>query len=447
MTGDQGVLAGGPATGREAPLELLVHEGLSRRKQSRREKRASRATWVWLAPYFVASVVLAPMESSALPTKYVEWGIITLLGFIALVAGTEGSKSHRILAVTIPLILIALAYEVLGPRGPDRPHLIGALVYFLVYAVTTIYAALFFRGKDFVDHFYRFAVASALVAVIFYALSVGLGVTLMSNWRGGSGVTGQRLQGFLFEPSAWAPIVPALMITAWRRQHWLGVVLGLCVVLLAQSPTVLLVTVLGICLYYLVTTSWAGMKIPALVVMILIVVGGAAFVNNSDGYAMQKSQNSTEKFVGRLVVGIQSLAEGDQRGEARIDSTAVILQDIADSGTIVFGKGLNSASVDYGEDDDNKYRANNIWVRTLYETGIVGLVILLIAMFIAVVRMHRYRSLAAIFIPFFVASMVNSAGGHQLYKFVFLGVLIFALNWMPRSTGSVDYEREDLITR
>ena len=48
---------------------------------------------------------------------------------------------------------------------------------------------------------------------------------------------------------------------------------------------------------------------------------------------------------------------------------------------------------------------------------------------LAVARMRRERAVAAVLIPFCIASFINNAQGIELFKFVLLGILLFAFGW------------------
>ncbi len=98
------------------------------------------------------------------------------------------------------------------------------------------------------------------------------------------------------------------------------------------------------------------------------------------------------------------------------------------------GYGPNSNSVylakKYG--DGRNYAANSLYVAWLFDFGRIGACALLAAVFLILLRLAGRPASAALFIPFLVASLINSAQGFELFKFTFVSILLYLFGWERR---------------
>ena len=86
----------------------------------------------------------------------------------------------------------------------------------------------------------------------------------------------------------------------------------------------------------------------------------------------------------------------------------------------------------YPGPDGAAVAANALWVSFLFDYGETGVAVLGVLMAIAAWRMRRDPLMAAILLPFFVATLVNSTGADT--ALVALGVMLFAFGWAAPAT-------------
>lgn len=395
--------------------------------KSRLNRPYKLSALAFLLPYFAAVITIRDTET-VLPTRFVEWALIALVSVVFLLSGVRAVELERVVGGLFVLLLLAAVYLVSSePSWVERlvPY-IG--IYAALYGATVLFAALLFSATDFVMVFYRLSIASAIIAVLSWLASIALSMPVLTNARGGSGVASFRLQGLLAEPSNWAPIVIAMIILAWMRRNWWVILLAIVVAVLSQSPTVFLVGVLSLVLYLLLATPWRASKVPITIASLILFSAAGSYALSADGQQLSQSSNFFINVLGRLVIGVQGAINGDATAEARLRSTDIVIQAAMASGRFEWGNGLNSASLYFEEIyGAANIRANALWVRAIYEVGLFGCIIILVLIVISLIRLAKFPILAAVFIPIFVTSMVNSA--HQLNKLAILGILLFAFRW------------------
>ena len=75
----------------------------------------------------------------------------------------------------------------------------------------------------------------------------------------------------------------------------------------------------------------------------------------------------------------------------------------------------------------------------LFDFGEGGVAIVAILMLIAFWRLQRYPVMAAILLPFLIASLLNSAEGSFEYAFVVLGIMLFTFHWVDTPMAISSY--------
>lgn len=392
------------------------------------------AAGLFLAPYFISSASIG-LTKHVLPSRSPALLALAILALAIVLRG--GLAVGRVAAGVLGLGVLVLGYEIsrgVPEYGFRDAYLAAGFGFVVIYGLTVVYGALFFDRRAFVTVFYWLSITSAWVAIAAWGLDRLANTDVLVNRRETGG--GDRLVGLLAEPSAWAPIVPVLIILGLRRRYPVLPMLTAAIVTYAsQSPTVYLVTVTSLILYSLLTTKWSRGRVPALVLTCVVVVGGTYFVTTANAMEYVASTNRVENAVGRLLLGFESIqrGDGDPAVNARLSSTQLTVSEVDDLEIYWVGYGPNSSSVYFPA----KYPAaegvapgpNAIWVRALFEGGVPLAAALVTLLALAVIRVRHYSDLAAIFLPVTVAVMINSAGGHDLNKLAVLGLLLFAFGW------------------
>lgn len=412
----------------------------NRQTEQRTSRQIYTATWLFLLCYFMYGVGFPSGRLVALPPRLVE-----LVGMTVLVIGAVIGQRVRLKAlprVFIPLwfglIVVAIwtTSRVHPKWATESSYVLSGLYYTATYATAVAFTVLFYDETSFVQLFWKIARISIVVALAAYGVALVIGRPVLS-----SGITfgaPLRLQGLLAEPSAWAPVVAAVAIIAWRRRAWRWLVLAGIAGVLAKSPVVIVVTAVSIPLFYVLIERWKGRKVLLLGVILITVPLAANFLLNANPAPYLNSKNPAQKSVGKLLVGIQ--ADPDVRARnatARLESTQATLKEIRASHWTFTGYGPGSS----GPYFKAKYRPDNptvrgvapnaLWIETYFNFGVLGLIALMWLIGIAVVRMRTCPDAAAVFLPFVVAAMVNSAHGVELYKFVVVAIVVFTFGWSP----------------
>jgi hypothetical protein len=241
------------------------------------------------------------------------------------------------------------------------------------------------------------------------------------------------MQGTVSEPSAWAPVIPIVLLLAVKHRSWLYVFLALVGVVLADSPTCFLVLAVTLPVYFALTSSWRW-RIPLLVMLSVLIPLAAFFVQSASPSNYLNSENPALIAVGRLLSGIRNVETGGQVGSNdRYSSTTVVITQTEQNGWLYTGAGPAADGTYFRAKYPATgpiYGTNSLWVTALFDFGVGGVFAIGLLMLAAIWRMRNDRTMAAILLPFFVASLVNSAEGPFLYVYVVLGVMLFAFGWI-----------------
>jgi len=388
------------------------------------------ATWLFVLPLFTDGVVKDVVKAEIVG--------LAVLAFVRIVISDRLLPQRavgRIFMTVGVLALIGIAYLAFkgwpSNAGSTRSYDTYALIYGGTYVAVAVYAVLFLREELFEQVIWRCATLALWIAVASCAASRLTGYLLLVNPADG----GLRMVGTLSEPSAWAPVLTLVLLLALRRRSWVYLALVLAGLVLADSPTCVLIMAVTVPLYYAMTSSWPY-RVPLLVVLAIIIPAGIFFVQRADATAWLDSGNASEIVVGRLVSGIQNVeTNGDEGTNGRFYSTTVIIADTREHGWMHFGAGPAADATwlpaIYPIASTGGVEANALWVAILFDFGEVGVATLGAMMIVAVWRMRRNPPMTAILLPFFITALVNSSGAGPEPAFVALGIMLFAFRWAP----------------
>jgi hypothetical protein len=299
----------------------------------------------------------------------------------------------------------------------------------LTYLAVCAFAILFFEERVFERVTWRAAIVALWIGVLSWLASrLTHHLLLVSESHGVL-----RMQGLLSEPSAWAPVIPLVTLFAIRRRSWLSLGLAALATVLTASPTCVLVLAATIPLYYVLT----GTRRSRVVVVFALAVSLPAavlFLYAAGPSPYLDSHNTAEKAVGRLLAGIEyAKTDGRAGHNTRLSDTRVVISEAEANGWLLAGSGPAADQTYFpARFPSGTLRPNALWVSVLFDFGLIGVLLLGALMVIAVWRMRRRPHMCAILLPFFVASLINSAEGSFEYGFVALGIMLFAF----RSAGT-----------
>jgi hypothetical protein len=402
-----------------------------------RARLAQWATWACVGVYLFALIPIGG-RTLILGSRPVEAVVLAVTAGIALTSGVASKAANRVLFSIIGVALVAVLHSVVFPRhlefGTADDYVVAAAGFVLTCASTFVFAGWFFERRLFVDTFRRLATAALVVGLAGYAAWRLVGFPDLVSRRIDTGVG--RMQGTLSEPSAWAPVLGGLILLALRERRWRTlVVLGVGVAL-AKSPTVVLVVAASLVIYALADTSAWRARPLRIAGVVAAVVAGLWFVETADPVAWSNSDNEVSQSIGKLLSGIDNVRTGGDVGRNdRYQSTDLTFDEIDELDIGLVGAGPDAHAVYFAE----KYPApagalrgpgpNAIWVMAAFNFGWLGMLALLALLALTVARMRRDMEVAAVLLPFVLASLVNSASGFALYKFTLLAMLLFVFGW------------------
>jgi hypothetical protein len=387
------------------------------------------ATWVVVLRYFAAGIVRDPL--------HVGTAGLAVLAFAAFIVFRQPIPRHamgRICLTAAVLTLLLCGYLVSGswpsafgtPAGYDAE----AVKFVVSYVALGAFAVLFFEERLFERVVWRAATVALWVGVVSCLASrLSHRILLVSASHGAL-----RLLGTLSEPSAWAPVISLVVLLAIRRRSWLYLALAFVGVVLAASPTCILVLVATVSLYYALTGT-RRQRLTVLLSLAVFIPVAVFFLQTARPDRYLDSHNTAEVALGRLVSGIRNVETGGKTGHnTRFASTRVVIADATANGWLHTGAGpaadITYFAAKYPDGTrPEAYRPNSLWVEVLFDFGEVGVVVLGIFMLTSAWRMRHRPEMCAILLPFFVASLINSAEGFLEYSFVALGIMLFAFGW------------------
>jgi hypothetical protein len=371
----------------------------------------------------------------------VEVASLAVLAFVRIVVPNRVLPQHaveRIFMTVGVLTLIGIAYLAFRPwpsnAGTVRSYNTHALVFGGTLVAVAVFVTLFFEEELFERVIWLGARLALWIGVVSCVVSRLTGHLLLVFPSDG----GLRMVGTLTEPSDWAPVLTLVLLLALRRRSWLYLALVLAGLILADSPTCILVMAVTVPLYYAMTSSWR-FRVPLLVILAIIIPATVFFVQRADAAAWLDSGNSAKIAVGRLVSGIRNVESGGQEGaNSRFQNATVVITAAREHGWIHFGAGPAAdstwLSAMYAGPTGATVSPNALWLVFLFDFGEVGVVALGAMMIVAVWRMRRNSRMSALLLPFFIATLVNSTGAD--IALVALGIMVFAFRWVPIATAS-----------
>jgi hypothetical protein len=390
------------------------------------------ATWLFVLSFLTLGV--------GRDHAYVEWGGLALLAFASFVLFRQPVPARairRIILSAVVLMLVVCAYLIFGAWpssfGAGRSYDVQAVYFVVTYLAVCAFAVLFFEERIFERVIWRAAIVALWIGVLSWLVSRLTHHLLLASESHGV----LRMQGMLSEPSAWAPVIPLVVLLAIQRRSWWSLGLAVLATVLTASPTCVLVLVATIPLYYVLT----GTRRSRVVVVLALVVSLPAavlFVYAAGPGPYLEGHNTAEKAVGRLLAGIEyAKTDGRAGHNTRLADTRVVISEAKANGWILAGAGPAADDTYFpARFPSGTLRPNALWVSVLFDFGLIGVLLLGNLMVIAVCRMRYRPQMCAILLPFFVASLINSAEGNFEYGFVALGITLFAFGWA--GTSQVD---------
>ena len=383
------------------------------------------ATWLFLLPVFSEGVFPGVVK--------VETAGMALLAFASVVIHRHPLPFRafwRVYCTFAVLSLIVMGYLTFGSPpadGAPSAYLDRELMFIVTYTLVAVFAVMFFSLREFEAALWRAATIALWIGVLTCAASRATGRLILVNPDAG----GLRMVGTLTEPSEWAPILAAVLILAFRRRSWLYALLALAGLLLADSPTCILVTIVSIALYALIGCRWEA---RAATILILCALAPLAAFALRDQSALLASRDPALVAVGRLASGVTNVETGgDEGANSRYTSVTEVTEAARDGGWLTGGAGPGADAVYFTtiQAEDGPIEASNeMWLSVLFDFGEWGVAVFALMLLAGVRGMRRAPAALAVFLPFFAAAMVNSSIPD--WSVTALGIVLFAFGWHAR---------------
>jgi hypothetical protein len=286
----------------------------------------------------------------------------------------------------------------------------GVLLWAYLFAVclyaSTIEVENYQKLLYFFDLFAKTAVVVAILSFMFYKIT---DVSVLIHFYDGFGLA--RLQGFFSEPSAFAPVSCWLLMSGVKNSKLTNIGLAITACVLASSPIVIISTLLALGTYLMIFH-------PRITPLILVATAlTAAYVTLVDC-----SINYDGSSISRALCGAKTVFSEDARAvfsNDRIISSIAIFDHLSATNSLVFGLGINSASVFmpayYGE-----MRDNSLPISIFASYGVLGVLVFVCFAIVCITIAWQRKNIYTIFwISFFWCSIINSAQGFISYALFF----------------------------
>jgi hypothetical protein len=374
------------------------------------------ATWLFLVG---ALFSFARLPGGA--NVYLRTGDVALLGLAVLavaVLGRAARRDHTVIVASgcAGVVLVAgyaLAWPLMRGPEPSNPSWILGVAAVAYCSIAVTFARLYYDEELFLDAFWKLTFAAVGVGLAAYGLNALTGSGWLTHRQYGT----PRLQGFLSEPSGWAPYLAALVLLALGRRRYVAFGIALLAVILTKSPTVFLVVALSVTSYAVITAK----RHRALLLGLFVGLGVLAFTWLPHvPVESELSSGIYDQIVGRLAGGIENITSGGTVGRNdRYEITRAVFTTLTEHGWLATGIGPGSEG--FIQQETGRV-PNSLAAYALSSFGVPGLVMLCAAICVAVRRLRTSTSLR-LFLPFFVAAFINSAGGWESYKFVVVAIV------------------------
>ena len=387
----------------------------------------SLATLFFLGSFFVSEVTIGGSSSLKIPTNELEVVFTLGVGVIVLLFSNHSYNCYyKLVFITVSIAIIQCFYFLFFNLHPVESsfgnYFVSATRLYVYISVIAIYSLFLYEEEAVVRWFYRLGVGSMVVGLTALVAHYLAGNRLLIDISYGSA----RPQALFTEPSAWAPVIGAVGIISWKRESYLIFALTIVMVVLSNSPTVILVTMLSFIGVFLlerggVKTVLLGFGSVVIAGVLFVALGGLDWLVNA---------GVGGKTVERLALGLKfAFTLAEEGYNPRVSGAIDVVTNLSKHDLLWTGYGLNSSTVYFQAitpAGEPHARAYSILLTALFSFGIVGAVLVTYWGAKVASRLKKINSpYLYIYVPFLLVSMINSAQGFVTYKFVILGLIVY----------------------
>lgn len=369
------------------------------------------ATLVFMASYFITKGPITN-DSNLINLTYLETATIAVLLAIRHYLWRD-DVLKRSIQIALPILFLLVAHVLLLNDGNEIAYLIKLTRLYGYLVLVVLFVGCFFQWRVFFQSLYWFSLASVGLA-LFTAF-------FFPQYFSDMGYGFSRARAMLSEPSAFGPIIPMLFYLSLYRRNWGGALLSLAAAYVVASGTVYFVFVMAGIL--LLARSLTSLRFRQTYLVAVLAVLLAVLLLHEQVHQTLSGIFNYDRAIGQ----IQAVA--DFGGSTRLASLFGYGFLFYEEGGLWFGKGLNAATVFFAEVPDwNLYMVSEFSLlhSTFFAFGLTGITVLfvLVSYTLGVLWRHGTIEMLIVFSCFLFASLLNSSGGHVLYKFVYVFILL-----------------------
>jgi O-Antigen ligase len=384
------------------------------------------ALFTFLFPLFVSRIFIGKIKGSEysssilLPFQRIEPAII--IGLCLFLAYYLDKKFRWIPFLFLFLLFIQVFYFIGLHLSTEEPlnYLIHG-IYVIIHVVSiAIFATFFFKENLFVLYFERACRVSLffiIFTIVFYFVTdIAFQISLAPGYC--------RVQSFLSEPSALAPLLGSFLILSIRKNRKFDILLVIIAVIFARSPTVYL-TILGSLMLYFVLNIKTHIK-SIITLSSIIIIGVFLLRLTSIKKYINESKNPTIHSFKRLDRGVDDILALDFNGKnnVRLNLVSKAYRFLEDKKLTLTGFGLNATTA-FNKIYNIYGNESSFWIYILSSYGIIGVIVFILITLVSCFHFATNMSdFSCIFFSYLIASSINAAGGIVTYKIVILGFMI-----------------------
>ncbi len=418
-------------------------------------------TWIFVLGYFVNVFIWSQSSVAGVPnlhainTRMIELIITAPILAITLLTSfsTNPRAIRRFLLGFIALAGVAIVSYFLNQDifngyfefGSATRYAETSLLWSVSFLSVVAYSVFWYSRELLLSTFWKVAQASMVFSLACFVASYLLSRAFFSHPSYGGGY---RLQGILTEPSSWAPVVAVMIYMSFQRKAYGTLLLTIAVAVLSASGTVLVVMTLSIPIAHFLTSEKVDRRLAIIGLTGVFIAGSLSFLVTANPDAYLNSSNNLSRGIGKVIVATQSFTSADGTVSGRTASAHTTIVDMDASSKQWTGFGPGAVSVYFNA----KYPSgpgqvpvhpNSFFLEILFDFGYPGLALLVALTLVSMWKMRVDRAATFFFVPFIIASLVNSASAYELYKWTALAVLLYGFGFVRRSKFA-HFEVDDL---
>lgn len=386
------------------------------------------ATIVFLAKYFISRGPTVS-EEHLVNLSYLELCVISTLFLVEVFFIRRVIDKKMVIAIVgfIFIFIFILIHLYLSINVFSFEYIVKAARLYGYVFIVFIFSLRYFQWTIFKKYFLFFTYTSILFAIC--------SKLFFPEYFSDVGYVFSRPRAFFSEPSAFAPILTFGIYYALRiKSFFLALSSFLCLYFVASGTAYFVVILVGIALTLKFLICGWGRKrtiLKGLMAFLLLLTCTFSIIFSS---LIDQGLSGSFNY-DRSKIAIKSVTQKGV-GSSRLVSLFNYYEVLNRDGNLLFGEGLNSATTYFGENSKlYQNREFSILHSFFFSFGFLGVLLLVLLLGIVLLALMRspLSDIYLFYCCFLFSSLINSSGGHTLYKFIYL--FIFLVFFSPAQIG------------